>query len=131
MSEVEEILSKNIKSLLNLEKELVLIDVRTEEEWNTIGMPDGKKLDIPTYFLSYQLGVERSLNENFEEEFLNLEISKKKKILSICRSGIRSLHAANIFSQNGYQTVNISDGFEGSDVIQEPGWKNIGLPYKQ
>ena len=79
MSEVEEILSKNIKSLLNLEKELVLIDVRTEEEWNTIGMPDGEKLDIPTYFLSYQLGVERSLNENFEEEFLNLEISKKKK----------------------------------------------------
>ena len=56
MSEVEELASKNIKNFLQLEKQVVLIDVRTEEEWNNIGMPDGEALNVPTYFLSYQLG---------------------------------------------------------------------------
>ena len=52
------------------------------------------------------------------------------KILFICRSGVRSLHAAKIVNKIGYSTFNISDGFEGSSVINEPGWKASGLPYK-
>ena len=130
MSEVEELASKNIKNFLQLEKQVVLIDVRTEGEWNNIGMPDGEGLNVPTYFLSYQLGEHRILNENFEQEFLDLQIDKSKKILCICRSGARSLHAAEIFSNHGYTAINISDGFEGSSVINEPGWKKIGLPCK-
>ena len=93
-------------------------------------MPDGEVLNVPTYFLSYQLGEHRILNENFEQEFLDLQIDKSKKILCICRSGARSLHAAEIFSNHGYTAINISDGFEGSSVINEPGWKKIGLPCK-
>ena len=130
MSEVEELASKNIKNFLQLEKQVVLIDVRTEEEWNNIGMPDGEGLNVPTYFLSYQIGEHRILNENFEQEFLDLQIDKNKKILCICRSGARSLHAVEIFSNHGYTAINISDGFEGSSVINEPGWKKIGLPCK-
>ena len=130
MSEVEELASKNIKNFLQLEKQVVLIDVRTKEEWSNIGMPDGEVLNVPTYFLSYQLGEHRILNENFEQEFLDLQIDKSKKILCICRSGARSLHASEIFSNHGYTAINISDGFEGSSVINEPGWKKIGLPCK-
>ena len=59
MSEVEELASKNIKDFLQLEKQVILIDVRTEEEWNNIGMPDGEALNVPTYFLSYQIGEHR------------------------------------------------------------------------
>jgi len=51
----------------------VLLDVRTKEEWNTIGKPDGEKIGLKTYFLSIQFGNERFLNENFIQEFKNLE----------------------------------------------------------
>ena len=130
MSEVEEIASRQIKKFLINNPKIVIIDVRTQEEWSTVGRPDGDAIHLPTHFISYQKGQERILNEDFEKEFLSLKIDKNKKILFICRSGVRSLHAAKIVNKIGYSTFNISDGFEGSSVINEPGWKASGLPYK-
>lgn len=130
MSEVQEIPSKQIKDFLANNQEAALIDVRTLEEWNTIGKPDGDSINLPTHFISYQKGHERILNEDFEKEFLTLNIDKNKNILFICRSGIRSLHAAEIINRIGYNTFNVTDGFEGSDIINEPGWKASGLPCK-
>ena len=130
MSEVEEISSKQIKDFLVNNPEVALIDVRTQEEWDTVGKPNGDSIHLPTHFISYQKGQERILNEDFEKEFLSLNIDKNKKILFICRSGVRSLHAAEIVNKIGYNTFNISDGFEGSSVVNEPGWKANGLPCK-
>ena len=104
----------------------VLLDVRTKEEWNTIGKPDGEKIGLKTYFLSIQFGDERILNENFIQEFKNLAINQDKNILIICRSGTRSQFAAELLTKENYTCVNISDGFEGNQ--ESVGWKKCSLP---
>ena len=99
MSEVEELPSKQVQDFLQNHPDSVLVDVRTQEEWDTIGKPDGDSISMTTYFVSYQKGPDRILNENFEQDFLNLNIEKNKKILFLCRSGIRSLKAAMIIEK--------------------------------
>ena len=118
--------AKDIKSYLMAESNSVLLDVRTKEEWETIGKPEGKKIGLKTYFLSIQFGNERIFNENFVQEFKNLAINQDKKILIICRSGARSQFAAELLTKENYTCVNISDGFEGNQ--ENVGWKKCDLP---
>ena len=130
MSKILEIPSSQVKKYLRENSGAVLIDVRTKEEWGTIGMPNGEPLGMSTFFISYQIGQERILNENFVQEFKDLNIEKTKKILFICRSGVRSLNTAKIAADLGYEAINILGGFEGSAVINDAGWKGNGLPCK-
>ena len=123
---IKQLMSKDIGSYLMAESNSVLLDVRTKEEWNTIGKPDGEKIGLKTYFLSIQFGDERNFNENFIQEFKNLAINQDKNILIICRSGTRSQFAAELLTKENYTCVNISDGFEGNQ--ENVGWKKCGLP---
>ena len=74
-----------------------MLDVRTKEEWDQIGKPDGEKIGIKTYFLSSQFQG-RIINEKFVEEFENLNIDKNSEILIMCGSGNRSQRAAELLS---------------------------------
>ena len=62
---IKQIPSKEIKEYLKKNPKCVLLDVRTEEEWNQDGKPDGNKIGLTTYSLSIQFGNERIFNENF------------------------------------------------------------------
>ena len=123
---VKQIPSKEIKEYLKKKPKCVLLDVRTKEEWDTIGKPDGEKIGLKTYFLSIQFGNESIFNENFIQEFKNLKINQDKNILITCRSGARSQFAAELLTKENYTCVNISDGFEGNQ--ENVGWKNCDLP---
>jgi rhodanese-related sulfurtransferase len=124
---IKQLAAKDIKSYLFVEPNSVLLDVRTNEERETIGKPEGEKIGIKTYFLSIQFGKERICNENFVQEFKNLTINRAKNILIICRSGQRSQFAAELISKKeNYTCINISDGFEGDQ--ENIGWKRCGLP---
>jgi len=123
---IKQLASKDIKSYLMAEPNSVLLDVRTKEEWNMIGKPDGEKIGLKTYFLSIQFGDERIFNENFIQEFKNLKINQDKNILITCRSGARSQFAAELLTKENYTFVNISDGFEGNQ--ENVGWKECDLP---
>ena len=123
---IKQLMSKDIGSYLMAEPNSVLLDVRTKEEWNTIGKPDGEKIGLKTYFLSIQFGDERNFNENFIQEFKNLAINQDKNILIICRSGTRSQFSAELLTKENYTCVNISDGFEGNQ--ENIGWKECNLP---
>ena len=124
---IKQLAAKDIKSYLFVEPNSVLLDVRTNEERETIGKPEGEKIGIKTYFLSIQFGKERIFNENFVQEFKNLAINRAKNILIICRSGQRSQFAAELISKKeNYTCINISDGFEGDQ--ENIGWKRCGLP---
>ena len=123
---IKQLASKDIKSYLMAEPNSVLLDVRTKEEWDTIGKPNGEKMGLKTYFLSIQFGNERILNENFTKEFRNLAINQDKNILIICRSGTRSQFAAEILTKENFTCLNISDGFEGNQ--ENVGWKKCNLP---
>ena len=123
---IKQILCKEIKDYLKNNSKSVLLDVRTHEEWNAIGKPDGEKIGLKTYFLSIQFGDKRIFNENFIQEFKNLAINQDKNILIICRSGARSQFAAELLTKENYRCVNISDGFEGNQ--ENVGWKECNLP---
>ena len=123
---IKQISSKEIKEYLKNNPKCVLLDVRTKEEWDTIGKPNGEKIGLKTYFLSIQFGNERIFNENFIQEFKNLKINQDKNILITCRSGARSQFAAELLTKENYTCVNISDGFEGNQ--ENVGWKKCNLP---
>jgi len=123
---IKQLAAKDIKSYLMAESNSVLLDVRTKEEWETIGKPEGEKIGLKTYFLSIQFGNKRIFNENFIQEFKNLAINKDKNILILCRSGARSQFAAELLNKENYTCINVSDGFEGNQ--ENVGWKRSGLP---
>ena len=128
--EVFSIPSEKVKNFLETNPNSVVLDVRTEEEWNGVGKPDAESLNSKTFFISLLLGPNRQKNENFIKDFLQKKISKKDNILVICRSGVRSMAAAKLLQQEGYKNlVNISDGFEGNPATGE-GWKKSNLPCK-
>ena len=102
----------------------VLLDVRTQQEWDTVGKPDGDKIGIKTYFLE----IKRDSIFNFVKEFKALDINQNNEIMVICKSGERSQISAELLSRENYKTINISDGFEGSS--EGEGWINSGLPIK-
>ena len=124
---IKQLAAKDIKSFLMAEPNSVLLDVRTKEEWETIGKPKGEKIGLKTYFLQIQFGEERIFNENFIQEFKNLAINQDKNIMVICRSGARSQFVAELLNEKeNYTCINISDGFEGNQ--ENVGWKKSGLP---
>jgi rhodanese-related sulfurtransferase len=130
MSEIFNIPSEKIKDFLNDNSNTVILDVRTEEEWNNVGKPDAESLNSKTLFISLLLGPDRQKNVNFVKEFLDKKVSKKDNILVICRSGVRSMAAAKLLQEQGYKNlINISDGFEGNPATGE-GWKKSNLPCK-
>ena len=116
---IKQIKSSEIKKFIKSNPDTVLLDVRTEDEWNTVGKPNTKDLGIESFFITL------SQDSSFLER-IKRNIDKKKKVLVMCAAGGRSIIAANLLENEGYNTLNISDGFSGNG--QDQGWKNSGLP---
>ena len=106
-------MSEDIKNYSKSVSNKILLDVRTEDEWNNYGKPDGEKLGLKTYFLTIK-------DKNFLKEFKDLLISKDCEILIMCKVGQRSQFAAQLLEKDNYTCINISDGFEG--------WMSSDLP---
>ena len=124
---IKQLASKDIEDYIKNNPNSVLIDVRTEEEWNIDGKPDGEKIGLKTHFLTIQFS-DKTFNENFIEDFKKLNIQKDTEILTMCMGGVRSQAAAELLTKENYKCVNISDGFLGNP--ENVGWKNSGLPCK-
>jgi len=121
---IKQLVAKNIKKYLETGVTKILLDVRTKEEWDAVGKPDGEKIGLKTFFLE----IRRDTLFDFVKEFKDLKIDQKNEILVICKSGERSQISAELLTRENYKTVNISDGFEGS--TEGVGWINSGLPIK-
>lgn len=108
--------------MLQKEQNVLMIDVRTKEEWGEEGIPD---LDNQNklLLLSLYLGRERSFNQSFVDDFNLYCHNKDMKLLFICKSGYRSSKALELISNLGYDNCfNVEGGFEE--------WKKSNLPYK-
>ena len=116
---IKQIKSSEIKKLIEKNPQTVLLDVRTQDEWDTVGKPNTKDLGIKSFFITI------SQDQNFLEN-VKQSIDKKEQVLVMCAAGGRSIVAANILANEGYNTYNVSDGFSGNG--QDSGWKNSGLP---
>ena len=124
---IKQILSKEVKGYVKDNPKSVLLDVRTEEEWNSDGKPDGEKILLKTHFLTIQF-ADKTFNQNFIEDFKKLNIDKDHEILTMCMGGVRSQSTAELLTKEGYNCINISDGFLGN--AENLGWKKSGLPSK-
>jgi rhodanese-related sulfurtransferase len=124
---IKQLKSSEIKNFLTENKDVELLDVRTQDEWDSIGRPDGEKLSLKTHFVTIVKSPDPSANKVFIEEVKN-KIDPKKQLLVICKAGGRSMMASQLLSQENITCINISDGFEGNG--ENAGWKNEGLPSK-
>ena len=116
---IKQIKSSEIKKFIDSNPNTVLLDVRTEDEWDTVGKPNTKDLGIKSYFITIS-------QDPIFLESVKKNIDKKKQVLVMCAAGGRSIIAANLLAKEGYNTLNVTDGFSGN--AQDPGWKNLGLP---
>jgi rhodanese-related sulfurtransferase len=69
-----------------------------------------------------------------EERFVELVRARTdaKKLVLGCKSGIVSVHAAEMLSRAGFEVVEQRAGFDGArgtfGQLDEPGWARLGLP---
>jgi rhodanese-related sulfurtransferase len=127
--------------VLAADPKAVMVDVRTEPEWQYVGSPDLSGLQKDILFLSWQVYPSMQVAPNFVEQ-LGKELRKRgadeaTPVLFLCRSGARSRSAAMAMTQAGWsRCYNIVDGFEGPmDANRHRGstrgWKAQGLPWRQ
>ncbi len=115
----------------------VLVDVRTDAEWNFVGVPDLSDLGKQLVTIPWQLYPSMQVNGAFAEHLHRAGVMPDSKLYFICRSGARSLAAGQAAQAAGFpQAFNVADGFEGP-VDPEghrgtvAGWKADGLPWRQ
>lgn len=113
--------------LLEKKADAVLVDVRTPQEWEQIGLPDLASLGKVAFRLSWKVLPSGETDSLFVSEFSRLQVADDTPVLLLCRGGGRSQAAALALTQNGYRRCfNIAGGFEGPK-----GWKASQLPWKQ
>ena len=128
---IENLTPQQAWQLLQQDKSAVLVDVRSQMEYAYVGHPIGAA-HIP-----WKEAPAWELNPNFVAEVKKLTPNTDTPILLLCRSGQRSLSAAQALQDAGYQRpINISDGFEGPlDANKHrnnvAGWRFCGLPWEQ
>jgi rhodanese-related sulfurtransferase len=121
----------------------VLVDVRTRAEWSFVGVPDLTELGKKTILVEWMTMPGMQPNPDFLGGLMSqLEGSAPSKIYFLCRSGARSMAAAQAtamaFAAQGkaVECVNVAEGFEG-DLNQDGhrgqknGWKARGLSWRQ
>jgi rhodanese-related sulfurtransferase len=109
--------------------ELELVDTRTLAERDLIGYVPGS-LHIEWY--DYPA---KKRNEAFLDQ-LRARVEPDRPVAFLCRTGVRSQHAAVLATANGYRAAfNILEGFEGDKNANGQrrvnGWQMAGLPWRQ
>lgn len=107
-----------------------LVDVRTTEERKFVGHVPG------SLHVAWATGTSLTRNPRFARE-LEAKVGKDANVLLLCRSGKRSVLAAEVATKAGFTRVfNVLEGFEGEiDEHQHrgtaDGWRLQGLPWVQ
>ena len=107
-----------------------LLDVRSRAELDWVGrVPGAAEIEWVTY-----PGMKP--NPHFIAQF-EQQMDKEALVLFMCRSGVRSHHAATAATKAGYgDCYNVLEGFEGDMDADEHrntvgGWRAAGLPWEQ
>jgi rhodanese-related sulfurtransferase len=114
-----------------------LIDVRTDAEWNFVGLPDLGPLGRQVVLIPWQVYPSMQVNGAFAEQLRKAGLTPESKLFFICRSGVRSLAAGQAAQAAGFPLAfNVAGGFEGpvdgeGHRGQVAGWKADGLPWLQ
>jgi len=140
---VGEVSPTDAHELLRTDSHARLVDVRTQAEWEFVGVPDVSDLGqmlISVEWASYP-GMVRNADFALQLEDA-MGGTATGPVLFICRSGARSLRAAETFAAHmaakgqNVRCLNVSEGFEGDRNVDRhrghlSGWKARGLPWQQ
>jgi rhodanese-related sulfurtransferase len=114
-----------------------MVDVRTEAEWAYVGGPDLGALGKRVVPICWQVFPAMQVNPAFVEDLRAHGFTPDDHLYFLCRSGVRSLHAAAAAIAAGFpHAYNIADGFEGPPDADGrrgtvAGWKVAGLAWRQ
>jgi glyoxylase-like metal-dependent hydrolase (beta-lactamase superfamily II)/rhodanese-related sulfurtransferase len=109
--------------------EAVLVDVRTDAEREWVGfVPDA----LP---LAWKQWPGMAMNPAFDDG-LRAAAAGGRKLVLLCRSGVRSVAAAKRAAELGIEAYNILEGFEGdpdehAQRGRKGGWRFHRLPWRQ
>ncbi|MCB7135155.1 rhodanese-like domain-containing protein [Cellulosimicrobium marinum] len=119
--------------LLAADERAVLVDVRTEGEWRTVGVPDSTDLGRDVLFDEWVTPL--GPNPAFLDTLVGAGLTPgdERPVVFLCRSGQRSIGAARAATAAGLgPSYNVLEGFEGgqgfSGARDVEGWKVRGLP---
>jgi rhodanese-related sulfurtransferase len=107
----------------------LVLDVRTDAEREWVGMVPGARA------AAWKLWPGMAINPDFDAS-LAQAVPAGAVIMTLCRSGVRSIAAAKRATELGYTAYNILQGFEGDPDGQAhrgvlAGWRKAGLPWRQ
>lgn len=118
-----------------------LIDVRTPAEWTFSGHPDLSALGKSVVFAQWSSFPDNAVDPQFADRLSRAldeaGFGKETPLFFLCRSGVRSLAAANAMAAQGFTNChNVADGFDGPlDENRQrgriAGWKASGLSWMQ
>ena len=137
MAAIPDIAPADTWAAIQQDVQAVLVDVRTDAEWNFVGVPDVSSAGKRTVLIPWQLYPSMAVNSQFSEALHKAGVTPEARVYFICRSGARSLAAAQAAQAAGYpQVFNVADGFEGpvdhaGHRGTVGGWKAAGLPWAQ
>lgn len=109
----------------------LLVDVRSDAEREWVGYVPG------AVGLAWKQWPGMALNPAFDAGLQAAAAAAPgKKLVLLCRSGVRSIAAARRATELGLPAYNILEGFEGSTDDQghrgrQGGWRYRGLPWRQ
>jgi sulfur dioxygenase len=108
--------------------EAVLVDVRSDAEREWVGFVPG------AVAAAWKQWPGMALNPDFDDRLK--AAAQGKKLVLLCRSGVRSIAAAQRATEIGLEAYNILEGFEGDPDGQaqrgkKGGWRQRGLPWRQ
>ena len=134
---IENVPPKRVWEALRKNPQAQLVDVRTDVEWQFVGVPDLVSIGKQAVLVSWQTWPAMALNTDFTTQLRGAGFTPEHHIYFICRSGQRSHAAAQAARAAGFpHAYNVAEGFEG-DVDAEghrgvsEGWKAAGLPWRQ
>ncbi len=107
----------------------VIVDVRTQPEWEFVGHFPG------ALHIEWRRYGEATPDPAFVAK-LAAAVPRSKPVLFLCRSAVRSHHAAEAAARAGFDAAyNILEGFEGELGPEgqrgRTGWRAAGLPWRQ
>lgn len=120
--------------LLTADEKAVLVDVRTTAEWSYVGIPDLAHLGREAALVEWVTFPGGARNPQFLDQ-VRAAAGEDATVVFLCRSGVRSVAAAEAATAVGMVAYNVLEGFEGNlDADRHRGaggWKSAGLPWRQ
>lgn len=113
LTRVKEVMPWDLAKLLSARNDVLLLDVREPQEFSILHIPGS--INVPRGVL------EQSCEWDYDETLPELVVGHEREIVLICRSGKRSVLAADVMLQMGFtNVVSLRTGVRGWNDFEQP-----------